>query len=418
MALIDLVDAELQLWHFAVKAALGPLSAYLTPENYGLSSVGLSAKDGDDEEFRVEIEKRLDLARAAQVVELVSEIGNDLPQSYRHSVYYCDDRIDGALLIPRLVTERAAGRLKRIPVLRASRFVETPEALLVSESIRLSQRVAAAWRGRGGAEGALASTLSERLATIEAQQPWSSLRLRPRPVLRALASTVRSRTVAGWNALGSPMDRLSDLMLDGSEAVTEAAGPIAFLVSRDRRFEDRLFELICLGWLLGALKAWDPAGKVYPESLRASGPIFSGEKNGLRTNLHYQASYVGKSARYSWRKSGKQLRAIPDFSLELETTGAKLTLLLDAKNRVLSSNSEIVYKLLGYQENLGLDPYFALGIAPAHSGRQSFDGVRHSHREAAVLRLPLATGSELLKRALALWMARFDASITVPACVC
>lgn len=416
MALIEEADTELRLWQIAIGAALGPLSAYLTPENYGLSSVGLRARDGDEEEFRAEIGKRLDLSRAAKVVELVSEIGNDPPHSYRHSVHYCDNRIDGALLIPRLITERAAGRLERIPVLRASRFVETPEALLVSESIRLSQRVVAAWSGRAGAEGVLAAVLSDRLAAIEAQQPWSTLRLRPRPVLRALASTVKSRTVAGWNPPGSAVDRLSDLMLDSSEAVTEAAGPIAFLVSRDRRFEDRLFELVCLGWLLGALRAWDPGGKVYPESLRASGPIFSGEKNGIRTSLHYQAGYVGKSARYCWRRSGKQLRAIPDFSLELETAGAKLTLLLDAKNRVLTSNSEIVYKLLGYQENLGLTPYFALGIAPAHSGRRSFDGVRHTNREAAVLRLPLATGSEVMKRAFARWIVRFDAAMSSSAC--
>lgn len=408
MALIEQADPELQLWHIAIRAALGPLSAYLTPENYGLSSVGLTARDSDDEEFRAEIEKRLDLARTVQVVELVSEIGNDPPQSYRHSVHYCDDRIDGALLIPRLVRERAAGRLKRIPVLRASRFVETPEALLVSESIRLSHRVALAWCERGGAEGALATALSERLATIEAQQPWTSLRLRPRPVLRALASTVKSRTVAGWNAPGSAIDRLSNLMLDGSQAVTEAAGPIAFLVSRDRRFEDRLFELVCLGWLIGALKAWDPAGKVHPETLRASGPIFSGEKNGLRINLHYQAGYVGKTARYRWRRSGKQLRAVPDFSLQVEAAGVTHAILLDAKNRVLSSNSEIVYKLLGYRENLGFSPYFALGIAPAHNGRRSFDGVQHADRDAAILRLPLATGGDLLKRAFALWAASYD----------
>jgi hypothetical protein len=148
--------------------------------------------------------------------------------------------------------------------------------------------------------------------------------------------------------------------------------------------------------------------------LRRSGPIFTGEKNGLRISLHYQAGYVGKSARYHWRKSGKQLRAIPDFTLELETSEGSLTVLLDAKNRVLNSNSEIVYKLLGYRENLGLSPYFALGIAPAHSGNRSLDGVQHADRRAAILRLPFATGANVLKRAFPMWLARASAAIVAP----
>lgn len=411
---IDEVHDEQPLWHAALRSALGPLAAYLTPENYGLSAVSLSALQSADDEFQAEIDKRLDLARALQVIEIIETIGSDLPQSYRHYVHYCEDRIDGALLIPRLVQERTAGRHKRIPVLRASRFKETPEALLVSESIRISSRIASAWRNRGGAEGKLAGGLAHRLAAMEARQPWASLKSKSRPALTSLAATVKSRTIAGWNARGAPLDRLTDAMLDGSKAVTEAAGPIFYLVSKDPRFEDRLFELICLGWLLGALKAWDPSGTIYPKYLRASGAIFTGGKQNLQVKLFYQAGHISQSARYFRRGTSKPLRAIPDFLLSLNRGGRSMSVLLDAKNRVLSSNSEILYKMLGYRENLGMSPYFGLGIAPAYDGNRNLDSVRYSQRLAAVLQLPLNGGADFVKRVLPLWLARFEQFIDEP----
>lgn len=197
-------------------------------------------------------------------------------------------------------------------------------------------------------------------------------------------------------------------MLDGSKAVTEAAGPISFLVSQDVRFEDRLFELICLGWLIGALKNWDPTGTIHPRNLRASGAIFTGGKQDFRVRLFYQAGHISQAARYHRRKSKKPLRAIPDFVLEITWPGRSISLLLDAKNRVLSSNSEIIYKMLGYRENLGLSPYFGLGIAPAPDQRRYFDGVRYSKRLAAVIRLPLDGGAQFIKRALPLWLTRLE----------
>ena len=411
MGSIDRDNSELTLWEAAVRAALGPLSAYLTPENYGLSCVGLSAASDYELEFEGEIAARLDLARAIKAVELIREIGSDIPQVYRHAVHYCDDRIDGALLVPRLIAERAAGRLRRIPVLRASKFSDTPEALLVSESLRLSRLITSAWRRRGGAEGALAINLGENLATLATQQPWHSLALRPRPVLRTLASTVKGRTIAGWNSHGGPIDRLADLMLDGPEAVSEAAGPIAFLLSRDQRFEDRLFELICLGWLIAALRTWDPSGILRSQNLQKQGPIFTGSKNGTALRLYYQAGYFSSTARYVWQKTAKRLRAIPDFSIELETTKGRRSIILDAKNRSVNSTSEIIYKLLGYRENLGITPYISLGIAPASAGGAALDGVSFGDRHAGVIRVPLGTGGVVFKRAVPRWINRLIAEM-------
>lgn len=394
---------EHALWQEAINSALGPLSAYLTPKNFGLSSVSLGAKDDVERSFLAEIQQRLDLARAVQAAELIDEVGADPPQAYRHSVHYCEDRIDGALLVPRLIRERAAGRHNRIPVLRAAHFAETPEALLVSESLRVSRIVSRSWKRHGGAEGTLAREIDANLAQISNQQPWLALSLRPRPALRVLASTVKSRTVSGWNPRGGPIDKLSDLVLNGSAAVNASAGLIAFLVSQDRRFEDRLYELICLGWMLGALKDWDPSGSVRPQNIRRSGPIFVGQSDQIKVELHYQAGYMTQTARYCWA-NGKQLRAIPDFSLEIESPNGRASIILDAKNRGVSSDSEVVYKLMGYQENLGIRPYIALGIAPASGDRASSRGVQYRDRKISVLRLPLRRGARLVKRGLRLWI--------------
>src|SRR5512139_3824702 len=260
------------MWQAAIRSALGPLSAFITPENFGLSTVQLVGKPSDEgDEFRRQIQARIDLGRAVAATGLCEVVGDRIPEQFRHAVHYCEDRIDGALSVPRLIRERAAGRVSRIPVLRATRFVDTPEALLVSEVLRLSMRVTAAWKLAGGAEGHLANNLTGRIISLQRQQPWASLQSRPRPSLRALAATVKSRTVSGWNMRGDTIDRLADLFLAGSESVVDSAGPISFLLSRDERFEDRLFELVCLGWLLDALRRWCSMGSVHPENLRGRG---------------------------------------------------------------------------------------------------------------------------------------------------
>lgn len=397
MALIDARQHE--LWRAAITSALGPLSAYITPQSFGLSLVGLRGAEHADEDFKVEIQRRIDLGRACVVAEIVEGLSSELPHTYRHSVRYSEDRIDGVLVVPRLVRERAAGRTGRIPVLRAARFSETPEALLTSELLRVSARVASDWSAVSGAEGLYARRLAVRVRALEAQQPWAALRTRPRAALRSLASSVKSRAVAGWTPLGGGYDRLAELALGVVTGVTADTGPIMFLVSEDERYADRLFELICLGWLLSSLKKMDPAGEVNVSALRGtSTPIFKGARNGVEVRLHYQAGYFSRVARYVWRKTGSKLRAIPDYSLELDGSGWSRSVLLDAKNRGLTSRSEIIYKLLGYQENLGLSPYTAIGIAPEYGAHADLSGVVYAERSAFVIRIPLNRGKRIFER--------------------
>ncbi len=389
------------IWRAAIASALGPLSAYMTPENFGLSllklEVGGSA--GGEDAFDLEIRQRIDLGRATSVAAIITDLEGRLPHSYRHSVHYSEDRVDGVLVVPLLVRERAAGRLGRIPVLRAARFIETPEALLGSELIRTSIRVAESWRGGSGAERSFADKLSRQLRSIEGAQPWSSLRARPRASLWSLAGAVKSRAVAGWTQRDGAFEQLADLVLGSPNSVLPDAGPIAFLVSEDDRFEDRVFELVCLGWLLAGLKKLDPAGHIEPRSLKSvGGAVFSGTRGDVNVRLHYQAGYFSKSARYHWQHRSAQLRAIPDYSLELEGPTWRRSLLLDAKNRRQSGASEVIYKMLGYQENLNIKPYLAVAIAPGFDASIESSSVKYSDKSAYMSRVPLLRGRRIFER--------------------
>ncbi|MNS07213.1 hypothetical protein D3C72_386500 [compost metagenome] len=387
------------LWKAALTSSLGPLSAYLSPQNYGLSRIGLAASSVTDDDFHAMIQGRIDLGRASTVAALIQGLGSEIPQIYRHAVHYSVDRIDGVLMVPRLVRERAAGRSDRIPVLRVARFSETPEALFVSELLRLSTRVATAWGRSSGAEGVYARDLEGRLRILESQQPWAALRAAPRASLRSLASSVKTRAVAGWTARGATFETLADLVLGDAQSVSADPGPIAFMLSEDERYADRIFELVCIGWLLLGLKKLDPKGRIDPHALKGSSkPLFSGSWKGVVIRLHYQAGYFSQSARYGWRRNGAGLRAIPDYSIELEGRGWRRSVLLDAKNRVLSGPSEVIYKLLGYQENLGISPYLAIGIAPSYGARCDLDGVRFGDRSAMIAKVPLSYGRRFFER--------------------
>lgn len=402
---------EHALWRAALTSSLGPLSAYLSPQQYGLSRIGLAASSDNRDDFQVMIQGRIDLGRASIVAELIEGLGSEIPQSYRHAVHYSVDRIDGVLMVPRLVRERAAGRSERIPVLRVARFSETPEALFVSELLRLSAKIATTWGRSSGAEGVYARDVEGRLRILESQQPWAALRAAPRASLRALASSVKSRAVAGWTARGATFETLADLVLGDAHSVSADPGPIAFMLSEDERYADRIFELICIGWLLTGLKKLDPKGRVDPHALKGSSkPLFSGSWNGVGIRLHYQAGYFSQFARYRWLGSGAGLRAIPDYSLELEGPGWRRSVLLDAKNRVLSSPSEVIYKLLGYQENLGILPYLAIGIAPSYGTRCHLDGVRFGDRSAMIAKVPLSYGRRFFERMAPVAIGRIIAS--------
>lgn len=392
-------SSRLSLWEAAIDSGLGLLSAYITPEQYGLASVSLAARAQTDEDiFLTEIQSRIELAKARLLSRLIQEAESTLKPAFQHSVHYAEMRLEGALLVPRLLHERANNRFRTIPVLQTRRTIETPEALLISESIRLSIRVCNYWRRKGGAEGKLANNLARDLMQIEARPPWSELKARPRPVIRNLAGIVKSRVVAGWSGKGSTIDRIADLLLSDAKAVEAAAGMISFMVSDDERYEDRLFELICLGWILGALQRTLDSYQVHERHFRTGKPLLTGTVAGVEVKVYYQAQHLPGHYSYRWKRTGKVLRSIPDFVIETTEKGKTKTLLVDAKNRARSSLSEIIYKMLGYKENLQIEPYWGLGIAPTFSSF-GVESVARGANKVAVAFVPLKTGQLVVQRA-------------------
>jgi hypothetical protein len=397
----DRRTSEQALWKAAIESGLGLLAAYITPAQYSLASVRLSARGGTEEDlFLAEIQSRIELGKALVLSQLVQKAEAALVPRFRHSVHYGEGRLEGSLLVPRLISERARNRFGTIPVLRTKRDVETPEALLISEAVRLAARVCGYWRNRGGAEGELAKELIQLFAQIETRPPWAELKLRTRPSIRNLTGIVKSRTIAGWNKRGSAIDQLTDLLLSDAEALLAAAGSIAYLVSTDPRFEDRLFELICLGWLIGGLQAGLDRFEVHEQNFRSgSSPLLTGIAGKMTVKVYYQAHHLPGKFSYFWKTSKKVLRAIPDFVVETNENGIKRNLIIDAKNRTRASSSEIIYKLLGYKENLAIEPYWAMGIAPTFAKPEVASVVRGLNK-VGVAFVPLSNGRHVVRRAI------------------
>ncbi|MBB4216264.1 hypothetical protein FHT79_003451 [Rhizobium sp. BK212] len=390
-----------ELWQAAIRSSLGFISSYLAPDKYDMNDFYLSDRPLHlEENFSKFIRSRIELSRSVILSSELSKINYSELSAFRHEVYYGRRRVEGAIILPRLIRERAAGRLDTIPVLRTVKNSDTPEALFISELIQSSTRVCRWWKKNGGSEGRLAGSTLKFFNALENQAPWDELRTKPRPSLPELVGIVRSRLAAGWSKKGGIIDRLLKIVDAEGDAVSEAAGDIAFFISNDPRYQDRMFELICLGWLVSAARNVFPSFKVHEENfLSARGPIATFCKGERCWSLSYQRHYASET-HYHWRGSRQRLRAIPDYVAESILGGNGMTVILDAKNRPQSSRSEIIYKMLGYKENLRLKPFAALALAPTYE-KAAFHRVDDDDgNSVGLVYLPLDRGELVLRRIL------------------
>lgn len=383
------------LWEAAIREAAGPLSAYITPEDYAVSTVPLSATNSESKLFEHEIRARIDFGRAATCLELLEEFDANSNRSYKHDIVVSKDRIRGNIYVPRLVMLRANGEKQLIPTLQAAQHLVTPENLLASELFQLSLKIFRFWRARGGAEARLAKNQLLVLQRLEARTPWSELRLKPRPPLRELAGLVKSRTKAGWHSPESAPHRMAELATaeGGSSFIENAAGPLSFLGAQDERFADRLFELLCLGWCTQVLSQALSEFTINIAGIRDSHvPIMSGFSDGATIEVFYQMRF-SSSNNWIWSHSGKQLQGVPDLVIRWSKDGRIRHALVDAKNRVGSAEGEVVYKLLGYKENLRLTPFLAVALFPEFSSEKSVRSLFSDDSRVVLARIPLASAS-------------------------
>jgi hypothetical protein len=398
-----------RLWETALRDAAGVFSAYIAAPEYGLSSLVVEASDADPNSlFLHEIRKRLDLGRAVAFAQKLPGVA--VSSSYRHRIYYRQDRIDGQIHVPRLLVARAINADAPIPVVRATRQPITPENLFVSEAINRSFTVCRRWSGSsegidtGTAEERLAKSVSGSLRKFESRKPWSDLRFRPRPSFRALCDAVRGRLKAGI----IPTEPLSEILAlfatdPGSPSAFEySASILALPLTEDPQFEDRLFELLCLAWILDSASANLSQVKVWPTHLKGADgkPVMEGRtSSGKRFRVYYQTGVALPEPRWSYEPSGRKLTGIIDILIEVGEGGNRRLILVDAKNR-RQSEGEVFYKMLGYQQNFQLPIYNAIAIFPAEAEGIRTKVLYEGDHRVWMARLPLDSGRQVVRTAL------------------
>ena len=407
-------QVTLDLWAAALRDAAGPLSAYITPTPFALENVPLQTVSlVEDQDFDSQIESRLDLGRADAFLRLLEESDVAVATAYQHVLTWSQGAIKGKVHIPRYVFGKARNDRRGVPVLLARRQATTPENLLVSEAFRLSIAITELWKTQGGAEGQYATGIWTGLQAYESAFPWNELRIRARPSLTELVGIVEGRIQDGQVETGSFYEKATSLFSrrpDNLSAFEMAATPISMLISRSPEFEDRVFELLCLAWMISALRSHCSDVVVRPSALRGSRnePVVSGHFQGNRLALFYQQS-AGVLPVPAWvdKRTHRPFRAIPDLVLKIADGTADAILLLDAKNRALSSESEVTYKLMGYKDNLGIIPYRGVGIFPSLTGACR---LRRFYKTAAddrivLAHVPLARGKETVRRLLRVFLS-------------
>ena len=288
----------LDLWAAALRDAAGPLSAYITPASFALENLPVHAISlVEDQDFESQIESRLDLGRTDAFLRLLREADVDVATAYHHVLAWSEGTIRGKVHIPRYVLGKARNDRRGVPVILARRQATTPENLLVSEAFRLSIAIAELWKIQGGAEGQYAAGLLTGLQAYESAFPWNELRTRARPSLVELVGIVEGRIQAGQVELGSFYQKATSLFSrrpDNLSAFEMASTPISMLVSRSPEFEDRVFELLCLAWMIAAIRSSCSHVVVKPSSLRGpkKEPVATGYFQGNRLSSENSGSVI------------------------------------------------------------------------------------------------------------------------------
>jgi len=371
-----------------------------------MSLATLSVVPADDDPtsaFILQIQRRLDLGRAMRFAEMIDELSRQITSIYRHHIVFSSGTLNGTLHVPSYVREIAQGRGDRFPVIRATRVNHTTENLLVSEALRLSLTVARYWAQERGAEGKTGIALLRRLTRAEAAYPWAELRNLPRPPISTLIPIVRGRAVAGVISHGSPILDVCDLFGSDSGnpvAFQASAKAFAFAAATNPVFADRLFELVCLAWIIGGIRAVADQSVLNPLVLQGGGaePILHARDGRTEVKVFFQTGRPLGAKRWRDRATMKLLAAIPDILLETRRNGETRFFVVDAKNRPQASDSSVAYKMLGYSENIAVRPFFGMAIFPSARRKITRRTLVRGLNQVTLLRVPLDMGSRVVRR--------------------
>ncbi len=347
------------------RETLGLLASYswqstvvLEPTEFGQSEVYLSLP-----KFIREFRLRHAIATSHRLHDIVSEIEAGL--SYISGIERAESRgvIRGRLDTPRYIARRATLRSlpRRYPIVRSTLSYETPENMLVNLALG---EVRAAMRDSPfpvrSAEGQTASAHLRWATDRLRHRPWDEVSpggLRER-LRNEVEARTRRRQTGNDLAYRHLLDWYDEWTLDlqhlGAEAQAAlTAGLLAFPAGD--AFWDKVFEVWCLRFVAETLDSlgWERADG--PAALHlGTGVIYSYRSpGGHDLKVRFQRKDPLPNGRWSYR-DGNPLRGIPDVSIGMDS-GSPLPLLIDAKNRYISSDriarSEETYKMLGYAEN-------------------------------------------------------------------
>ena len=393
------------LWSAALREAAGPLAAYITPPSFSLENVSVRLLlDEEVTDFTSEIEARLDLGRADAFLRILEDSQLDLVSAYQHVLSWSEGVIRGKVHIPRYVLANTRKEKRGVPVVVARRQVTTPENLLIAEGLRICTAIAAQWRRRGGAEAQIAERLLNELQAHEGNSPWNELRTKARPSLADLVGIVIGRVQTGEIEVESLYHKAALLFArrpENATAFERAASWIALMITQSPEFEDRVFELLCLSWMISVFQACLSDVSVRPDVLRGrrNVPVATGTIGSYRLSLFFQQS-AGVLPNVLWadRHTHRPFRAIPDIVLQISDAWTNRVLVIDAKNRSVSSESEVAYKLMGYKENLGIEPFYGIAMYPSFSNQLRLRRLRKTQAPDEILlaHVPLANGKQIV----------------------
>jgi hypothetical protein len=129
----------------------------------------------------------------------------------------------------------------------------------------------------------------------------------------------------------------------------------------------------------------------------------TGENKSLR--VYYQSGKPFQDRHWTYtrvlpmtenqNRVGKKFRAIFDFVVEIDANGLLTKIILDAKNRE-RDQTEVIYKMLGYKENVHVPPDAFIAAAIFPGGRVQrlphITQIERMDNRVYLLRLPLTSG--------------------------
>jgi hypothetical protein len=404
---LQIDNPQQALWAAALRDAAGLLAAYITPPEYGLSSFAGESIPGSDP-FERQLRRRLDLGRAHRFAEMLSAIALEPERLRRRSIRFTRGEVLGTIHVPRYIASLAAGATDRIPVLQSRSNLGTPENQLIAEGIARSLSICKDWMGEGGAEAAFAGQIHQHLTRAGRQEPWRDIMTQPRPPLRPLAGQVRNLVslkvipkVPYWE-MSALLGGLTPTAASG--AFTASAGLLALFVTSNPQFEDKMFELLCLAWIINAISRYgDPSSlSVFPDRIKASKglPLVEAKIRGRRIRVHFQSGVALPVRNWRLIDGNRELGAIFDILCRLTSVDGSrsVDLIIDAKNRGAKSEGEVAYKMLGYKENVTApsDTFRGIAVFPATTARLEVSGLKRDAHRLWLVRVPLGESKQAI----------------------